>query len=139
MNPHRHIDHVGFISAVKNGKAYVTLVNTSACASCSARGVCGVGDSEQKRLEVPVPEKQWKVGDEVIVRLDATAGFMALSWGYVFPFLLIVTVLTTLLTVGLRESISGIISIMVLIPYYASLVLLRKSLRRKLPLKIMKR
>ena len=134
-----HIDHVGFIRAIRKGVAYVTLVQTSACASCAVKGSCGVGDSEKKQFEVPVSEGLWHVGDEVVVQLETSTGFFALLIAYLFPFVLVVTALLVFVRVGFSEALAAVIALSLLIPYYALVSLFRKRLSKRLHLKILRR
>lgn len=134
-----HIDHIGFISAIRRGVAYVTLIQTSACASCSVKGSCGVGDTGKKQFEIPVPEGLWHVGDEVVVQLETSTGFFALVIGYLLPFLLLVSALLVFIKVGFSESLAAVIALSLLVPYYVLVALFRKRLSKRLHLKILRR
>ncbi|HEX5170086.1 MAG TPA: SoxR reducing system RseC family protein [Cyclobacteriaceae bacterium] len=133
------IDHIGFISAIREGIAYVSLVQVSACATCSSKSACGVGESEKRYFEVPVHGDQWHVGDEVIVRVSAGTGFKALWWGYIMPFLLLLTILVTTIEAGLPEAQAGLLSLGTLLPYYLGLTLFRRGFAKSMSLKILKR
>jgi sigma-E factor negative regulatory protein RseC len=136
---HDTIDHIGFISAIRNGKAYVSLVQVSACATCSSKSLCGVGDAEKRHYEIPVEAQQWRVGDEVMVRVNASTGFKALWFGYILPFLLLLTTLITAIAIGLPEQQAGLIALAMLIPYYIGLAMFRSALRRSIQVKLLKR
>lgn len=133
------IDHIGFISAIREGKAYVSLVQVSACATCSSKSACGVGESEKRHFEIPVAGHQWHVGEEVIVRVGVGTGFKALWLGYLLPFLLLLTTLVLAISVGLPEAKAGLLSLGILLPYYLGLAMFRKGLSRSMSLKILKR
>lgn len=132
------IDHIGFISAIRDGKAYVSLIQVSACATCSSKSACGVGESEKRHFEIPV-DGQWHVGEEVIVRVGIGTGFKALWLGYLLPFLLLLTTLIIAIRVGLPEARAGLLSLGILLPYYVGLAMFRKGLSRSMSLKILKR
>lgn len=139
MTAGNYIDHAGFISAVRNGKAYVTIIQTSACASCSVKESCGVKDSEHNHVEIPVPPDQWHVGDEVIVRLKTTTGFLALFLGYMIPFVLVVVTLLVLLRAGFSEGRAGLISLMVLPLYYVLLSRVRRHIQKRVSFNLLRR
>jgi sigma-E factor negative regulatory protein RseC len=136
---HDTIDHIGFISAIRNGKAYVSLVQVSACAKCSSKSVCGVGNSEKRHFEIPVDAKKWQVGDEVMVMVGVSTGFKALWLGYVLPFFLLLITLIVSTKLGVPEARAGLLACCVLIPYYVGLSMFRSTLRKSIHVKIQKR
>lgn len=139
MSSDKYIQHVGFISAIDRGIAYVSLIQTSACASCAVKGVCDAASSESKQFEIPVKGDGWHVGEEVIVKINPMTGFLAVCLGYLLAFILVVSTLLIGLALGLSEARAGLAAILILVPYYATLALFKKRLQRKLHLKIMKR
>lgn len=121
------IEHRGIIKEVNQYKLKVNLANTSSCAGCHAKAACNVSDVDQKVIEVlKVDEKQYQVGQSVNVSFEESLGFKALLWGYLFPFLLVLSTLFILFSFTSNEAFSGLGALAVLVPYYFGLLLLRK-------------
>lgn len=66
--------------------------------------------------------------EEVMITIDAAQGFKAVWYGYVLPLILVLITLGSALFAEVSEQLSGIFSIIILIPYYLWLFLNRKKL-----------
>lgn len=108
----------------------VTIVSQSACSTCHARGACSVSDFQDKEIEIESFRGNYHPGQEVTVLFKESKGFAALWWGYVLPFILVLATLIVALEVTGNELSSGLISLAVLLPYYAGLYLLRHHLKK---------
>ena len=109
--------HSGVVSRIRRGTVIVSLDNNVHCESCQARGACGVSDSASKEVEVRDSGGQFKLNDPVEVVLAKHAGHRAVFWAYVFPFVLMILTLVTA-SLWLPEWVAGVLSLLVLIPYY---------------------
>lgn len=87
-----------------------------------------LGDSNAKEVELPAGKSDLKIGDEVQVRINPSSGYKAVAFLYLLPFLLMVCSLLLLLRIGYSEGTSGLISLLVLIPYFGIIFLFRKQL-----------
>lgn len=134
-----NIDHIGFICRIEDGKAYVSLARASSCLSCAAKSLCAEGSTEKSSFEIPVKNNKWLPGDEVVVRMHTSRGFLALILAYLLPCIMVVTALLAAIGAGLSESVAGVLSLAILIPYYGSLRLFRKWMHRTFSLTIVKR
>jgi sigma-E factor negative regulatory protein RseC len=123
--------HSGVISKITRGSVVVSLDKNLHCESCRAKGACGVSDSDTKEVEIADPGGQFILNEPVEVILRKHSGNMAVFWAYVFPFLLM---LATLLTASLllSEWVAGLLSLLVLIPYYLLLRGLKDYFRKTL-------
>ena len=65
-----------------------------------------------------------------------SGGFRAVLIAYVVPLLLLVSVLLSCSVCGLADSVAGILSLSILIPYFAVVYLLRKRLSNTFIFKI---
>jgi sigma-E factor negative regulatory protein RseC len=108
----------------------VNIVNQSACSSCHAKGACSVADYQDKEIEITHFTKQYSVGQQVNVIFQESKGFTALIWGYVFPFFLVLFTLIAALEITGNELKSGILSLVILIPYYITLYFFRHLLKK---------
>jgi sigma-E factor negative regulatory protein RseC len=109
--------HPGVVSRINRGSVVVTLDQNIHCESCRAKGACGVSDRASKEVEVRDPGGQYKLNDPVEVILARQAGHRAVFWAYVFPFLLVLLTLVSA-SFWMPEWVAGVLSLLVLIPYY---------------------
>jgi len=121
----------GIIDHLDNNRIYVRILSVSACASCHVKGACSASDMEEKIIEVDregAPEV--KPGQLVNVSMDASNGNLAVVFGYLIPFIILVLALVILVNFT-SEGIAGLISIGLLAPYYGGLYLLKDRFQRK--------
>ncbi len=118
----------GVIESVDGGFAKVRLKSNANCDGCKAQSACGV-DNGDKIVHVALDESL-DLNTLITVGIDKKKGLIAVVYAYVFPFLLL---LTTLLigSVFLSESMAGLLSLAVLIPYYILLYFLRAAFTEK--------
>jgi sigma-E factor negative regulatory protein RseC len=131
MSNSKSIEHKGRIDSIDHNKINVNFIALSGCASCHAKGVCTVADMQEKSVEVIDYTNQYQVGEEVNVTLRQALGFRALFLGYVLPFILVLILLIALSITTHNEAIAGIGALLVLLPYYVLLFILRDKIRKK--------
>ena len=130
MSSSSEITHRGRIISITPEVTTVQIVSESACAACHARGLCSLGDSKLKEIELPT--RGWdnlKVGDEVDVVLRASMGHKAVWLAYVVPLVLMVAALLGTLAAGGAELMAGLVAIAVVGVYYLVIWLLRDKLK----------
>ena len=132
------IEHEGIIDHIEGDIAHVKIDSVSACSSCHAKGVCSAADQEEKYLDVPLPGADYKQGDTVFVQIANHMGFRAVLMGYVYPFLLLMTVLIASLAVGVAELRAGTIALLSIIPYYLLLFMFRNRISKSFTFSIKK-
>jgi len=72
----------------------------------------------------------YTVGQHVNVLLNTNKGFEALMWGYLIPF--VILFITLLISSSyMSELYSGIVAILILIPYYIMLYFVNGRMKRK--------
>ena len=116
--------HSGVISQIGRGSVTVSLDKNVHCETCHAKGACGVSDSAAREIEVVDTRRTYTLNEPVEVILKKDLGHKAVFWAYIFPFLLM---LLTLLTASLfvREWIAGVMSLLILLPYYLLVFVLK--------------
>ncbi|WP_347838154.1 SoxR reducing system RseC family protein [uncultured Draconibacterium sp.] len=110
----------------------VNIVSQSACSTCHAKGACTVSDYQDKEIEVTEYKLTYKIGDEVTILFKQSKGFTALIWGYVVPFFVVLGTLIVALEITGNELKAGILSLVVLVPYYITLYFFRHLLKKVL-------
>jgi sigma-E factor negative regulatory protein RseC len=78
----------------------------------------------------------FSIGDHVEVLMEKSMGTKAVLLGYFFPFVLLLSTLIIALNIIDHEGFAGLISIAVLVPYYAILYLSRDKLKNKFRFRI---
>ena len=127
----KSVTHPGVVKNVDGNKVRVSVVAQAGCAACQLKGVCSVGEVEEKIVEVEMSGFSFKEGQTVTVVMKQSLGTMAVLLGYVFPFLVILSGLILFLNLGMDQGVAGILSLLLLVPYYGVLYLLRGFFRKK--------
>ena len=132
MSSYSEITHRGRIVSITPEYTTVEIVSESACAACHAKGLCSLGDSKIKQVEVPTRGwDNYTVGQEVSVVLRATMGHKAVWLAYVVPLLILVAALLGILSAGGSELLAGLGAIGAVAAYYGVIWLLRDRLRKE--------
>ena len=124
------IRHDGIVQKSDNNSVTVKILSESACSGCHAEGVCSLSGREEK---IVVVSGVYNVspGDNVTVLMEQSTGYAAVILGYVFPVILVISVLIILASLSDSELTAGIGSIAILIPYYIILWLFRRRISKK--------
>ena len=131
------ITHPGYIRKVEGKNAEVVIISKSGCASCEINGSCSVSDMEEKVIDVDLNEGQnYKTGSQVTVVMKQSQGTWAVLLGYVFPFLVVLISMILLSYLKLDEGLTGVISLSLLIPYYAALYFSKDLLKKSFTYRI---
>jgi sigma-E factor negative regulatory protein RseC len=124
------IKHEGIVQGNVGNAVRVSIISVSACSGCHAEGSCTMSGKEEKIIEV-IGKYSVKPGDKVTILMRQSMGYTALLLGYIFPFLAVIAVLITMISLKFTELTSGLISIAILIPYYSVLYFLRRKINTK--------
>ena len=124
------VSHSGKVLSADPQFITVEIVSESACGSCHAKGLCGVGEQKVKQVTVPTPVAPfYEVGEEVYVDLKASMGHKAVWIAYALPLVVLLAVLGILLKAGAGELAAGLGGIAAVAVYYLCIWLLRDRLR----------
>lgn len=129
--------HLGTVSKVSGNSVFVALAQNVHCESCRAKSACGVSESKTKEIEVPHPSESFNINENVQVVLKKQSGMKAVFWAYIFPFILLITVLLTA-SLFLSEWQAGFLALAILAPYYLVLHRLNAFFQKKLKVAIVK-
>lgn len=124
------IRHKGIVRQISGEVVRVNIIAESACASCHAKGICGLADMQEKTIEIKQSHEAFHAGEEVDVVMKESLGMKALFYSYMLPFIILLTVLIVMTALGINELQAGLFSLPVLIPYYLLLFFFRKRLER---------
>jgi len=129
--------HSGVVSEIHGRSIIVSLDKDVHCESCSAKGACGVSDSTTKEVEIIDSQESFKLNEPVKVILKKDLGQKAVFWAYIFPFLLMLLILVTA-SLFFAEWIAGLLALLILIPYYATVYAFKNYFRRTFRISILR-
>lgn len=125
----KEVSHTGTIIEITPEFTTVEIIAQSACASCHAKGLCGVSEERQKIISVPTdPYADYKTGDEVEVVLKQSMGLKAVWISYVVPLLILMILVLSLSSVTVHEVYAGLAGIGGVAIYYLVIYLMRDRL-----------
>lgn len=127
MSQKQTIEHTGIVQSVNERSVDVRIVSHPACIGCAASNICDVSDAKEKIIKA-TKDLDVAIGEEVSVVMSQQQGFRALFLGYILPFLIILFLLITLTSLGVKELFAGLIAIGSLLPYYLSIYRLRNKI-----------
>ena len=125
------IEHQGVIISIDGKVAHVKIEQTSACASCHVKSVCGASEKSEKIIDANLMDTSLKIGDQVTVIGQKSLGIQAILLAYVLPFVLIVVILFFANIFTTNELVIGTCALASLIPYFAVLRLMRNKIQAK--------
>ena len=132
------IEHQGIIISIDNNVAHVKIEQTSACASCHVKTVCGASEKSEKIIDTNIISSDLKVGDTVTVIGQKSLGFKAIILAYILPFVLIVAILFVTNIFTTNELVIGTCALASLIPYFVVLRLMRNKIQAKFQFYVIK-
>ena len=125
------IEHQGVIISKDDKIARVKIEQTSACASCHVKSVCGASDKSEKIIDANIMDDTLKVGDQVTIIGQKSLGIQAVLLAYVLPFVVIIATLFIANIFTTNELIIGSCALTSLIPYFIVLRLMRNKIQAK--------
>lgn len=125
------IEHQGIIISIDGKVAHVKIEQTSACASCHVKSVCGASEKSEKIVDANLMDASLKIGDQVTVIGQKSLGIQAILLAYVLPFIVIVSMLFIVNIFTTNELVIGTCALASLIPYFAILRLMRNKIQAK--------
>ena len=114
------VEQKGIVIKKQEDKLVVKIEQKSTCSSCHARGACTSLDKKDKEIEIKSKDTaNYNIGDEVIITISTKLGMKAVLIAFVLPLILIVLALFLSIKIfSLSQSISALISLLVLSAYY---------------------
>ena len=126
------IKHLGIVENIQGSHLSVRIVQTSACAACSAKGHCSSADSKDKIIDITdAAADSYQTGERVMVIGETSMGMMAVLLAFVLPFVLLIFSLFLLMALVENELYAALLSLAVLVPYYYILWLNKTRLKQK--------
>lgn len=134
------IKHSGEVVRIERNVVYVKMTVNSACSGCHAKAVCGVGESEDKVVEVETSlASEYNIGERVEVALQSdTMGAKAVILTYVVPFFVLSLLLVAAVVGGLGEGLAVVVALAGVVAYYGVLYLMRDKIKNRIKFTIIR-
>ncbi len=114
------VEQKGIVIKKQEDKLVVKIEQKSTCSSCHARGACTSLDKKDKEIEIKSKDTaNYNIGDEVVITISTKLGMKAVFIAFVLPLILLVIALFLSIKIfSLSQSLSALISLLVLAAYY---------------------
>lgn len=127
------IEEIGIVKNIDGNHLSIQIVQTSACASCSAKGHCTSAESKDHIIDVyDASASLYQIGEKVCITAKTSMGLWAVMIAFVIPLVLLVSSIFILMSYNHNELYASLFGLLVLFPYYLLLYLNRTHLKRKL-------
>ena len=131
-NMSESINHNGRIEKIEGDTIFVRIIQQSACTGCHAKGMCSASDQKEKIIEVNDPNAgRFHVNEEVTLSGQSSLGLQAVLLAFILPLIIVVAAIVAGNYLQWNETTSGLIGLLLLVPYYCILYFLREKLKRK--------
>ena len=125
------IKHKGVVEKVDDSHVVVRIVQTSACSSCSAKGLCNASESKEKFIDVYGVSSKYNKGDEVTVCGTTSMGMHAVFLAFGIPLLILLIVLFVTMRITDGDALlSASVGMVAIVPYYLIIYLCREKLSK---------
>lgn len=129
------IIHNGIVHKRSDNNLEIEIVDGAACSTCSQKGACTIADSNGDLLPIQSNTEGFKEGDSVSIHLSFRTAFSALFWGYLFPFIILMTSVVVF-SLFFEEGIAGLLALGLVLVYYLIIYLNNKYFSKKFELEI---
>ena len=125
------IKHKGIVEKIDGSHVTVRIVQTSACSSCGAKGLCNASESKEKLIDVYQSQVPCRVGEEVVVCGTTSMGMRAVFLAFGIPLLILLAALfVSMRMTGDDALLSAVIALCAVVPYYLIIYLCKDKLDR---------
>ncbi len=116
-----NIRHLGIIEKIDGSHIQVRIEQSSACASCKVARSCNASESKEKIIDVYSTDRDYHIGQHVLVYTSVSAVSSAVFLSFILPLLLLLCVLLVLKQLQVPDEYAAISAIGSLVPYYLSI------------------
>ena len=125
------IKHRGIVEKVEGAHVVVRIVQTSACAACSAKGLCNASESKEKQVDVYEAGASYRIGEEVVLCGSTSMGMRAVFLAFGIPMLLLLFALFVTMRVTDGDAlVSSLVALFAVVPYYLVIYFMKDKLNR---------
>ena len=118
----------GIVQKIETDYIYVLMKINSACAECHAKFVCFPSQTKNELLKIKNSKNvTFSEGEVVTIEMEQKFGEKALRIGYLYPFIILITLLILIYKVTAHELLAAFSSLGGVIFYYSLLYLFNKK------------
>ena len=128
---HKNVLHPGIVERVDTNRVFVRITQYSACAGCHAKSACTLSDKKEKLVEIEDASGDYHPVEAVVIIGQSSMGMEAVLWAFAVPVILMLIAVVAGVSAGWEETASGALGVLVLIPYYIVLYVLRDKLKKR--------
>ncbi len=129
----QNIEHQGEVVDIDSEYITVEIISHSACASCSSKSVCHLGETESKIIQIPNGGgEEYEVGERVNVLLKRSMGYKALWLSYIVPLVIMMVLLLVLSALKVSEPVMGLGVLLSLALYYLGVYVMRNRIKKEI-------
>ncbi|MBA7528688.1 hypothetical protein ES705_20876 [subsurface metagenome] len=132
------IEQKGVVEEISNGMARVNINMFSACAGCHAKKACNFIDARFRHIMVPTDGNHYSIGETVGIIMKRSLGLKASFIAYFIPLALLIVTLLVLTSLRLNEVFAGILTLLILAPYFILVYRFREKLTRTFTIRLRK-
>ena len=133
------IEHKGKVLMVEGDRIDVEIIAESACAACSVKKACGMGEQKEKIVQLLTKSARfYEAGEDVWVYMEERKGIKAAMYAYMLPLVVMLAVLLVLSEMGFSDLIVALGALGSLALYYIVLSFFRKRIEKELIFKLRK-
>jgi sigma-E factor negative regulatory protein RseC len=132
------IEQKGTVEEISDRNIRVKICRDASCGHCSASGLCFLGESTERTVEIDHFTSGLKLGDSVVISISRNMGNKAVVLSYLVPFVLLMVVLFLLNSLEFREWVTGLLALTALVPYFFLLYLFRNRLSKSFTFSVRK-
>lgn len=117
----------------KQQSVRVRLLAMGACASCSSKKICAMGESSNKEWDIYAADLSlYRLGEKAILSISEKTGMKAVLLAYVLPFLCMVAIIFAVFYVSRNELISGLSAICSVVLYFFLLYIFSSKIKKSI-------
>mgnify|MGYP003536498838 FL=1 len=125
------IKHRGIVEKVEGAHVVVRIVQTSACAACSAKGLCNASESKEKQIDVYEVNAPYRIGEKVVLIGTTSMGMRAVALAFGVPLLLLILALFVTMRVTDGDAlVSSLVALLAVVPYYLVIYFMKDKLNK---------
>ena len=122
--------HDGVVVKKEGKTVFVRILVKSGCASCEIKSACSLAEMEEKLVEVSNVEREFEIGQKVMITMRSALGYKALFYAYLLPFLIILASLIVGMSAFESEGLSALLAFGLTALYYLGLFYMKDRLKR---------
>lgn len=130
------IKQVATIIKIEDGNLHLSICRPDACAACKAQSACSSTGESGGQMVLVDDGRGRQVGDQVVLKIGRSQGFLAIILAYMIPVVLIVGMLLVMQSIGVSEGLMGGLVLGVLILYFVLLRVFRRRFEGDLSIEI---